>query len=120
MNKILVVDDDETMRMLITETLALKDYEILEATNGKSGFELIKEEKPAIVLLDLMMPKLDGYEVIKKLNEEDLMTNIKIVILTAKGKEEEKKLALERGADYFLSKPFSPMNLLELIGKIEG
>ena len=118
MNKILVVDDEETMRMLITETLALEDYEILEATDGKSGLATIKQETPDIILLDLMMPKMDGYEVINALKEEGIVEKFKIILLTAKGQQEEKELALKQGADYFLSKPFSPLQLLELVEKI--
>lgn len=118
MSKILVADDEETMRMLITETLALEDYEILEAVDGESALEIIKKETPDIILLDLMMPKIDGYEVINALKEEGVVEKFKIVLLTAKGQQEEKELALKQGADHFLSKPFSPMQLLDLVEKI--
>lgn len=118
MAKILVVDDEDTMRMLITETLALEDYEVSEATNGKLALELIKKDKPDVILLDLMMPEMDGYQVISKLKEQGIVDDFKIVILTAKGQQEEKEAALEQGADHFLSKPFSPMQLLDLVEEI--
>ena len=119
MTKVLVVDDEETMRMLITETLALEDYEILEATNGEAALEIIQSESPDIILLDLMMPKMDGYEVINNLKEKELLSESKIIILTAKGQQKEKELALKHGADDFLSKPFSPMGLLDLVNDIK-
>ena len=119
MGKVLVADDEDTMRMLITETLSLADYKVLEATNGEEALKIIKEEKPKIILLDLMMPKMDGYDVIKQLEEDDLIDKSKIVILTAKGPQEEKELALQQGADYFLSKPFSPMELLDLVEEVD-
>ena len=118
MAKILVVDDEDTMRMLITETLALENYEVSEATNGKSALELIKKDKPDIILLDLMMPEMDGYQVISKLKGQGIVDDFKIVMLTAKGQQEDKKSALEQGADHFLSKPFSPMQLLDLVEEI--
>ena len=120
MGEVLVVDDEDTMRMLIRETLSLADYEVLEATNGEDALEIIKAEEPNIILLDLMMPKMDGYDVIKELKKGNLIDKSKIVILTAKGQGEEKELALEQGADYFLSKPFSPMDLLDLVKEIDN
>ncbi|MFO7818990.1 MAG: response regulator [Halanaerobacter sp.] len=118
MGKILVVDDEDSMRMLITETLSLRDYEVLEATNGEDALKIIKEEEPNTILLDLMLPKMDGYDIIQQLKEDDLIDKSKIAILTAKGQAEEKELALQQGADYFLSKPFSPMDLLDLVKEI--
>ncbi|WZL72714.1 response regulator [Clostridiaceae bacterium 35-E11] len=118
MKKILVADDEVSLRFLITETLAMEGYEIFEAEDGEEALALAREKKPDIILLDVMMPKLTGYQVAEKLTEEKWEHRGIIVMLTAKGQHQDKEKGLASGADYFLTKPFSPIYLLGLIEKI--
>ena len=118
MKKILIVDDEDKVRRLIKVTLAIGDFEILEASTGEEALKIARETIPDIILLDIMMPgKLDGYDVCSSLKKDPNTKDIYIIMLTAKGQ----KADIEKGKtvcsdDYFV-KPFSPM---ELINKIDN
>lgn len=114
--RILVADDEEILRMLIVDTLEDNDYEIDEAEDGAEAFELITTNTYDLVLLDYMMPEMTGLEVIEKARAKG--DHVKIMMLTAKAQKKDEELAKEAGADYFLSKPFSPINLLETVEAI--
>jgi diguanylate cyclase (GGDEF)-like protein len=109
--RILVVDDDPNIRELIVETLGNGKYEPIEARDGKEALEICKNEKPDIVVLDVMMPDLDGLEVCLRLRGEALTSHIPIILLTAKGMLEDKIKGMETGADDYLTKPFDPLEL---------
>jgi DNA-binding response OmpR family regulator len=115
-NKILIVDDESSIRFLISETLQINDYEIYEAEDGEEAIIMANKIEFDLLLLDVMMPKLTGYEVGKILRENKNMA--KIIMLTAKGQQRDREEGFENGADYFLTKPFSPMELLELVEEI--
>jgi len=104
--KVLVVDDEYTIRELVELTLE-PDYEIIKAENGKEAMEMIKE-KPDIVILDIMMPKIDGYEVCEKLKSDDATKDIPIIILTAKHSIDDLKKAISVDVDEYITKPFEP------------
>ena len=113
--KILIVDDEAHIRMLIGQTLEeLEDegVEFLTADNGLTALELIRSEKPNLVFLDVMMPKMNGMEVCRKVKQELGMTDVFIIILTAKGQELDKQKGQEVGADVYMTKPFDPEVLL--------
>ena len=113
--KILIVDDEAHIRMLIEQTLEeLEDdgVEFLTADNGQSALELIESEKPELVFLDVMMPKLNGMEVCRKVKQELNITGVYIVLLTAKGQELDRQKGHEVGADVYMTKPFDPDVLL--------
>jgi len=116
--RILVADDEESLRYLITETLELGDYEILQARDGEEAFRLAIESKPDLILLDMMMPKMTGFEVTQALRERGETTTI--VLLTARSQKESREKGLELGANYYLIKPFSPLELLNLVDTILG
>lgn len=118
MNKVLIVDDEKALRVLIAGTLEIGDYNILEADNGIDALEIVKQEKPDLIILDVMMPGMSGYEVCKQIKTNPDLANIKILILTAKGQQSDKEAAKEARADYYLAKPFSPMELLSLVEEI--
>lgn len=120
MKRILIVDDERPLRMLISGTLEIGDYEIFEADNGIDALELIKKEMPDLVILDVMMPGMTGYEVCKRIKTNPDLANIKVLILTAKGQQSDKEAAWEAMADFYLAKPFSPLNLLNMVGEIFG
>lgn len=121
--KILLVDDEPHLRMLLQQTLEeLEDegVELLIAENGEIALETIKQEKPDLVFLDVMMPKMSGFDVCNQVKNVLGMKDIYIVMLTAKGQEADKKKAMEMGANLYLTKPFDPDEVLEKAQEILG
>ncbi|SMD42277.1 Response regulators consisting of a CheY-like receiver domain and a winged-helix DNA-binding domain [Aquiflexum balticum DSM 16537] len=114
--KILIVDDEAHIRMLIEQTLEeLEDegVEFFTAENGEMALEVIGAEKPDLIFLDVMMPKLNGMEVCRRVKQEMGFKDIYIVLLTAKGQESDRQKGLDVGADVYMTKPFDPELLLE-------
>ena len=114
--KILIVDDEPHIRMLIEQTLEeLEDegVEFLTAENGEVALEVIREENPQLVFLDVMMPKMNGMEVCRRVKMEQGKKETYIVLLTAKGQEADRQKGLDVGADVYMTKPFDPELLLE-------
>jgi len=124
MAKILVVDDEVHIRALLEQTLEELeddyDVEILSAANGEEGLELIREERPDLVFLDVMMPKMNGYDVCRRVKGDPELKDVKIILLTAKGQEVDKKQGLEAGALKYITKPFDPDEILEEAKSILG
>lgn len=119
MAKILIVDDEPSLRLLVKATLSVnKTFELLEACDGNEALLKAQGEKPDLILLDVMMPKLSGFEVCEKLKNDAATKDITIIMLTAKGQQSDKDWALSVGTDYFLTKPFSPIELFNLIEKV--
>lgn len=106
--RVLVVDDEPRVIGFIRMNLEIEGYEILEAHNGVEALEAIRTKLPDMVLLDVMMPELDGFETLRMLRE---FSNIPVIMLTAKGEESDKVYGLELGADDYVSKPFGPREL---------
>jgi len=122
-HKILIVDDEAHIRMLIEQTLEeLEDegVEFLTAENGEIALEIIREENPQLVFLDVMMPKMNGMEVCRRVKKELGLENIFIVLLTAKGQEADRQKGLDVGADVYMTKPFDPEVLLEKAREVLG
>lgn len=114
--KILIVDDEAHIRMLIEQSLEeLEDegVEFFTAENGEIALEVIAEENPNLVFLDVMMPKLNGMEVCRKVKKEMRLSDIYIVLLTAKGQESDRQKGLDMGADIYMTKPFDPELILD-------
>jgi DNA-binding response OmpR family regulator len=109
---VLVADDDPDILLLITLTLERDGYEVVAAKDGLSALTAAVERVPHLVLLDLMMPGLDGYEVTRRLRGEPITKDVPIVIVTAAAEETQAARALEAGADAYMKKPFSPRELL--------
>lgn len=103
--KILIVDDEKDFIDTIAERLALKGFEIIEAFNGKEGLDKAHTEKPDIILLDVMMPEMNGYDVCRKLKIDEKYRNIPIIMLTAKFQPNDVEFGKEMGADAYLTKP---------------
>ena len=115
MAKILIVDDEPYIRQLLELTLEdLEDegVELLTAANGEEGVEIIAREKPCLVFLDIMMPKMNGFEVCHRVKNELKLTDIFVILLTAKGQEFDKEKGREVGADLYMTKPFNPDEVL--------
>lgn len=120
---ILIVDDEPHIRLLLEQTLEdLEDegVEILTASNGEDALEMIKTQKPDLVFLDVMMPKMNGFEVCNAIKNELGRRDIYIIMLTAKGQEFDKQKGNEVGADLYMTKPFDPDEVMEKSIKILG
>ena len=114
--KLLIVDDEAHIRMLLEQTLEeLEDegVEFLTAENGEQALEIIKEENPQLVFLDVMMPKMNGMEVCRRVKKELALDEVYIVLLTAKGQELDRQKGHEVGADLYMTKPFDPEMILK-------
>jgi len=120
MAKILVVEDDYTTVQLIEFLLKKNNFEVLVANNGVEALEISRKQKPDLILMDVIMPKMDGIEAIEKLQEDENTRDIPIVILSALGQEMDVMRGLQAGASGYIVKPFSPKELLdEIRGKLE-
>ena len=121
MRTVLIVDDDPFIRRLIATTLEdVASFELVQASDGVEALELAREDPPAIVFLDIDMPRLNGIDTCRRLREEDGSAGATIVMLTAASGDETERAAEEAGADLFLTKPFSPLELLRLVDTIGG
>ncbi|WP_271010372.1 response regulator transcription factor [Paucibacter sp. B51] len=119
MKKILIVEDQEEIRELIRVTLEFDDYEIDEAADGHEGLSKLSSFKPDLILLDVMMPGgMSGLEVCRRVKADPVLKRIRVILLTARGQEADKQEGLRVGADEYLIKPFSPMELMKVIDKV--
>jgi len=110
MEKILIVEDEESILMALEDNLKLEGYEVSSAKDGELGLSMAEEQGYDLIILDIMLPKMDGFEICKQLRQERITTPI--LMLTAKGQEIDKILGLELGADDYVTKPYSPRELL--------
>lgn len=123
MPKILIVDDEPHIRLLLEQTLEeLEDegVELLLAEDGQEGLRVIREEKPDLVFLDVMMPKMNGYDVCQAVKNELGLTQVFIVLLTAKGQEIDKVKGNEVGANVYMTKPFDPDEIVAKAREVLG
>ena len=116
MSRILVVEDDPAILRGLADNLAFESYEVLTATDGEVACALIRDRKPDLIILDLMLPRLSGYEVCRRVRKEGVATPI--VMLTARGEEADRILGLDLGADDYVTKPFSIQELLARVRAI--
>ncbi len=110
MSLILVIEDDPSILRGLADNLRFESYEVLTAADGEAGYRMIREHKPDLIILDLMLPKLSGYELCRKARGEGVATPI--LMLTARGEEADRVLGLDLGADDYVTKPFSVRELL--------
>jgi DNA-binding response OmpR family regulator len=113
MSRVLVVEDDPAILRGLADNLRFESHEVLTATDGETGYRLAREKQPEVVVLDLMLPRMSGYEVCRKLRADGLQ--IPILMLTARGEEADRVLGLDLGADDYVTKPFSVRELLARI-----
>jgi DNA-binding response OmpR family regulator len=110
--KIVLVEDDQDIARLVTHYLTKEGYVVKPSQDGVRGIQLVKQETPDLVILDLMLPEMDGLEVCKRLRADPKTSVLPIIVLTAKGEESDKIVGLELGADDYVTKPFSPKELV--------
>jgi CheY-like chemotaxis protein len=115
---ILIVEDEPKNLKLTRDLLKISGYETIEAVDGKQGVEKAKSEKPNLILMDIMMPKMDGYSACREIKADQSTKNIPVVMLTAVGYDLNKKLAKQMGADGYVTKPFSRQQLIDAISPL--
>ncbi len=115
MTTVLVVDDEEPIRLLCKVNLAAEGIKVLEAADGPSGLELAREHRPDVVLLDVMMPGLDGWRVAEHLLEDERTRGIPIIFLTARAEFRDRARGLDIGGVDYVTKPFNPLELAPLV-----
>ena len=118
--RILVVDDEIYIVHILDFSLGMEGYEVITALDGEQALEKVAAARPDLIVLDIMMPKLDGYETCKALKSKPETKDIPIILLSAKGRNVDQKTGFEVGADDYITKPFSPRKLVERINAILG
>lgn len=116
--KILIVDDEQDLTSMMKVRLEAAGYETSVAYDGQEGLEKARREKPDLVILDLMLPKIDGYKVCRMLKFDEKYKNIPIIMFTARAQERNEKLGYETGADAYIIKPFESQVLLDKIKEL--
>jgi len=116
--KILVVDDEVNITQILEFSIGAEGYEVLTASNGEEAIDRARREQPDLIILDIMMPRIDGYEACRILKTNPLTRNIPVVLLTAKGRDIDRRLGYEVGATDYIVKPFSPNKLIERIQEL--
>jgi two-component system alkaline phosphatase synthesis response regulator PhoP len=115
MSKIMVVDDERDVVEVMKRILEKKGHEVIGLTSGEKCLEILRIEKPDLILLDIIMPGLDGYDVCRAIREDDETSSIKIAVLTVKSDDKDKVKSLEECADWHISKPIDANKLLEIV-----
>lgn len=119
--RILIVEDEPNIVLSLEFLLGQQGYEVAVARDGEEALRQVSEEPPRLVLLDVMLPGIDGYEVCRRLRERPDLAGLKVVFLTARGREAERLRGLEQGADHYVTKPFSTRELMALVAScLEG
>lgn len=113
--KVLVIDDEPGIIEIVEANLEGDGFEVISASNGKEGLEKIKSEQPELVVLDVMMPEMDGWEVLRSLEKDDSTAGLPVIMLTAKAADEDYIFGLEEGAVEYITKPFLPQELVNRI-----
>ena len=119
--RLLIVDDEKDLVETVAFRLKALGYEVIAAYDGQQGLDMARKENPDLIILDLMLPKIDGYKVCRMLKFDEKFKKIPIIMFSARAQENDKKMGMEVGADAYITKPFEPSALLakiqELIGK---
>ena len=118
MSKILIVDDDLKIQMLVKIILEKNGYEVKCVSSGIEAFQVLPSYEPDLIMLDVMMPVMDGYEVCRKIKSDDKTKTIPVIMLTALGMGEDFEKALENGADWYIVKPFNSRQLLSRVSML--
>ncbi len=116
--KILLVDDEQDMIYAVKMQLEASHFAVLTARDGQEGLDKARKEKPDLIILDLMLPKIDGYKVCRMLKFDEKYKDIPVIIYTARAQEADEKLGYEVGADAYMKKPFDPKKLLAKIREL--
>jgi CheY-like chemotaxis protein len=120
LGRVLVVDDDDVIRQLITVNLELEGFEVATAVDGQDCLDKVKEIDPLVVTLDIMMPRMDGWEAAEKLRGDPATAGVKVVLLSARAQEADLERGSRIGVDAYLTKPFDPDELIGTVRRLAG
>lgn len=115
MNRVLVVDDDPMVTRLVRINLEMDDFEVLEAWDGRTALEVLQDNLPELLLLDIMMPQMDGWELLRRLRSDPDMNDLPIILLTARVQDMDVARGWRMGADGYITKPFNPVELADAL-----
>lgn len=118
MSRILIADDEPHIRKLVSFTLTNRGHEILQAEDGGQAFDMARAELPDLILLDVMMPVMTGYDVLDRLKSDETTAGIPVIMLSAKSQRTEIDEGLTRGAEQYICKPFTPKNLVQQVNEL--
>jgi DNA-binding response OmpR family regulator len=118
MHRILIVDDEPNIVLALELLMKKEGYEVHTVDDGERAVQAAKELRPDLILLDIMMPKMDGYEVCQRIRSDALLKDVSIIMLTAKGREVEREKGLALGADHYITKPFSTRQVVMKVKEI--
>ncbi|MBC8495843.1 response regulator [archaeon] len=117
MKRLLIIEDEE--HIAEAEKLILKDkYRVFVARTGSEGLEMAKKIRPDVIVLDIMLPHISGYEICQRLRDEKNLSNVKIVMVTAKSEQADEDIGMDLGADDYIMKPFEPEELLHVVSQV--
>ena len=111
--RVLVIDDEDDIRELCRVNLEFEGFQVVDAANGREGLDAAAREQPDVIFLDLMMPEMDGWDVLRRLKEDDATAQIPVVLLTARTGEDDQMRGWQEGILEYVSKPFNPLSLVE-------
>ncbi len=120
LGRVLVVDDDTVIRQLITVNLELEGFEVDTAVDGQDCLDKVKQVRPDVITLDIMMPRLDGWEAAERLRADPETADIRVVLLSARAQEADLERGSRIGVDAYLTKPFDPDDLIEVVRRLAG
>ena len=115
---VLIADDEPSLRRLVRATIASDSYQLVEAENGDAAWELLRAQRPVLAILDVAMPGRSGLDLVRAIRADPDLTGIRVILLTAKAQQTDMTAGMAAGADYYLAKPFSPLELLTLVDKV--
>ena len=118
--RVLVVDDDAVIRQLICVNLELEGYDVHTAEDGQDALDKVRDVDPAVITLDIMMPRLDGWETAERLRNDPETSHIKVILLSARAQEADVRRGKGIGVDMYLTKPFDPDELVEAVRRLAG
>jgi CheY-like chemotaxis protein len=116
--RVLVVDDDDVIRQLITVNLELEGFDVVTAVDGQDALDKVKGAQPSVITLDVMMPRLDGWEAAARLRSDPETAHIKVILLSARAQEADLQRGERIGVDAYLTKPFDPDELIDLVRRL--
>jgi CheY-like chemotaxis protein len=118
--RVLVVDDDDVIRQLITVNLELEGFDVVTAVDGQDALDKVKQAQPQVVTLDVMMPRLDGWEAAARLRGDPETAHIKVILLSARAQEADLQRGERIGVDAYLTKPFDPAEMIRVVRELAG
>ena len=118
MHRILIVDDEPNIVLALELLMKREGYVVQSVDDGQKAFDAVREFRPDLIILDIMMPKMDGYEVCQRIRADASLKDVSIIMLTAKGREVEREKGLALGADYYVTKPFSTREVMMTIKEV--